>query len=144
MNVSCFIDKVWIRRRKYSYSFSSQICSSLTEQRIGHRTYELRLISLLTSGLYHKDNHSILQEASTVNLSDSDSDNSVVYQDISLLFCNIITLHEVAGAAMISRQITTRTLFYVMICHLYEIWRYEKNILLFHQLHCYVKKSVNN
>ena len=34
-------------------------------------------------------------------LFDSDSDNSIVYQDISLLFCNVITL--VAGAAMISR-----------------------------------------
>ena len=59
-----------------------------------------------------------------MNLFDSDSDNSVVYQDISLLFCNLITL--VAGAAMIRRQITTRTLFHVMICHLYEICRYEK------------------
>ena len=57
-------------------------------------------------------------------LFDSDSDNNIVYQDISLLFCNVITL--VAGAAMIRRQITTRILFYVMICHLYGICCYEK------------------
>ena len=101
------------RRRKYNYSFNSQICISLTEQRIGHRTYEFRLISLLTTEQYHKDNHSILQEAFAVILFDSDSDNSIVYQDISLLMYNMITL--VAGAAMISRQITTRTLLYVMI-----------------------------
>ena len=56
-----------------------------------------------------------------MNLFDSDSDSSVVYQDISLLLCDVITL--VAGPAMISRQIKTCTLFYVMMCHLYEIWR---------------------
>ena len=71
-------------------------------------------------------------------LFDSDSDDSIVYADISVLFYNVITL--VAGAAIISRQIRTRTLFYVMICHLHGICRYEKNILLFHQLHCYVRK----
>ena len=71
-------------------------------------------------------------------LFDSDSDNSIVYEEISLLFYNVITL--VAGAAIISRQIRTRTLFYVMICHLHGICRYEKNILLFHQLHCHVRK----
>ena len=140
MNVFCFVDKVWTRIRKYSNSFYSQICSSFTEQRIGHRTYALRLISLLTSGQYHKDNHSILQEVSTVNLFDSDSDNSVVYQDISLLFCNVTTL--VAGAAMISKQITTRTLFYVMICHLYEICRYEKKYLVFSSVALLCSKSV--
>ena len=113
------------------------MCSSLIEQHIRHRTCEFRLISLLTKGQYHEDNHSILQEASAVILFDSDSDNSIMYQDISRLFYNIITL--VAGAAMISRQIKTRTLFHVMICHLYGIYRYEKN-MLFHQLHCYVKK----
>ena len=43
-------------------------------------------------------------------LFDSDSDNSFVYQDISLLFYNVIIL--VAGAAMISRQITMRTFLY--------------------------------
>ena len=89
MNALCFVDKVPTKRRKYSYSFNSQNCSSLTEQRIGHRTYEFRLISLLTTGQYHKDNHSVLQEASAVILFDSDSDNSIVYEDISLLFYNI-------------------------------------------------------
>ena len=64
----------------------------------------------------------------------SDSDNSIVYEDISLLFYNVITL--VAGAAIISKQIRTRTLFCVMICHLHGICRYEKNILL----HCHVRK----
>ena len=124
MNAFCFVDKVPTRRRKYSYLFNSQICSSLTEQRIGHRTFEFRLISLLTTGQYHKDNHSILQEASAVILFDSDSDNSIVYQDISLLFYNVTTL--VAGAAIISRQIRTRTLCDVMICFLHRICRYEK------------------
>ena len=57
-------------------------------------------------------------------LFDSDSDNSIVYDDMSLLFYNVITL--VAGAAIISRQIRTHTLFYVMICHLHGICRYEK------------------
>ena len=38
-----------------------------------------QLISLLTTGQYHKDNHSILQKASAVILLDSDSDNSIVY-----------------------------------------------------------------
>ena len=71
-------------------------------------------------------------------LFDSDSDNSIVSEDISLLFYNVITL--VAGAAIISRQIRTRPLFYVMICHLHGICHYEKNVLLFHQLHCYVRK----
>ena len=87
---------------------------------------------------YHKDSRSILQEASAVILFDSDSDNSIVYEDISQLFYNVLTL--VAGAAIISRQIRTRTLFYVMICHRHGICRYEKNILLFHQLHYYVRK----
>ena len=103
MNAFCFVDKVSTKRRKFSYSFDSQICSSLTEQRIEHRTYEFRLISSLTTGQHHKDNHSILQEATAVILFDSDSDNSIMYEGISLLFYHVITLD--AGAAMISRQI---------------------------------------
>ena len=55
---------------------------------------------------------------------DSDSDNSIVYEDISLLFYNVVTL--LAGAAIISRQIRTHILFYVMICHLCGICRHEK------------------
>ena len=109
VNAFCVVDKVSTRKRKYSYSFNSQICSSLTEQRIGHRTCEFRLISLLTTRQYHNDNHSILQEASALILFHSDSDNSIVYEDISLLFYNVITL--VAGSAIIGRQIKTRTLF---------------------------------
>ena len=57
-------------------------------------------------------------------LFDSDSDNSIVYEDISLLFYNVIT--PVAGAAIISRQIKTHTWFYVMICHPHGICLYEK------------------
>ena len=124
MNAFRFVDKISTKRRKYSYSFDSQICSSLKEQRIGHHTYEFRLISLFSTGQCHKDNHSVIQEASTVILFDSDSDNSIVYEDISPLFYNVVTL--LAGAAIISRQIRTRTLFYVMICHLHGISRYEK------------------
>ena len=60
---------------------------------------QFQLISLLTIGQYRKDNHSILKEASAVILFDSDSDNSIVYEDISLLFYNVITL--LAGAAII-------------------------------------------
>ena len=86
MNAFCFVDKVSTKRRKFSYSFDSQICSSLTEQRIEHRTYGFRLISLLTTGQHHKDNHSILQEATAVILFDGDSDNSIVYEGISLFF----------------------------------------------------------
>ena len=57
-------------------------------------------------------------------LFDSDSNNNIVYEDISLLFYNIITL--VTGAAITNRQIRTHTLFYVMICHLHGICRYAK------------------
>ena len=117
------------KKRKYSYSFNSQICGSLKEQRIGNRTYELRLNSLLTPGQYHKDNHSILQGASTVNLIDSDSDNSVVYQDISQLFCNVITL--VAGAAMISRKNNDA---HIILCNdLSPVW----NMPLWKKISCY-------
>ena len=59
-------------------------------------------------------------------LFNSDSDNSIVHEDISLLFYNVITL--IAGAAIISRQIRTRTLCDVMICHLHGIYRYKKII----------------
>ena len=61
-------------------------------------------------------------------LFDSDSDNSIVYDDISLLFYNVITL--VAGAVILSRQIRTHTLFYVMVCHLHGICRYEKYLVI--------------
>ena len=54
----------------------------------------------------------------------SDSDNSIVYEVISLLFYNVKTL--VAGAAIISRRLRTHPLFYVMIYHLHGICRYEK------------------
>ena len=61
-------------------------------------------------------------------LFDSDSDNSIVYEDISLLFYNIITV--VAGAAIISRQIKTRTLSYVMISHIPGVCRYKKYLMI--------------
>ena len=140
MNAFCFVDKVSTKRRKFSYSFDSQICSSLTEQRIEHRTYEFRLMSLLTTGQYHKDNHSILQEATTVILFDSDSDNSIMYEGILLLFYNVITL--VAGAVIISRQIRTHTLFYVIICHLHGICRYDKKYLVISSVALLCSKSV--
>ena len=108
MNAFCFVDKVSTKTRKYSYSFDSQICSSLTEQRIGHRTYKFRLISLLTTGRYHKDNHSILQEASAVNLFDSDRDNSIVYEDISLHYSDVIM-------TTIASQITSLTVVYTTV-----------------------------
>ena len=57
-------------------------------------------------------------------LFDSDSDNSIVYEGISLLFYNVITL--VAGAAIISRRLMTHPLFYVMIYPLHGKCRYEK------------------
>ena len=59
-----------------------------------------------------------------MTLFDNDSDNSIVYDDMPMLFYDVITL--VAGAAIISRQIRTHTFFYVMICHLHGICRYEK------------------
>ena len=57
-------------------------------------------------------------------LFDSDSDNSIVYEDISLLFYNVVTL--AGGAAIISRRLRTHPLFYVMIYHLHGKCRYEK------------------
>ena len=128
VNPFCFVDKVSTKRRKFSYSFDSQICSSLTEQRIEHRTYEFRLISLLTTGQHHKDNHSILQEAHAVILFGSDSDNSIVYVGISLLFYNVITL--VAGAAIISRQIRT----HIVLCNDLS---YAWNMPLWKKISCY-------
>ena len=108
MNAFCFVDKVSTKRRKYSYSFDSQICSPLTEQRIGHRTYKFRLISSFTTGQYHKDNHSILQEASAVILFDSDRNNSIVYKDISLHYSDVIM-------TTIASQITSLTVVYTTV-----------------------------
>ena len=124
LSLSKFIMIKCNKHLRNASQINSQICSSLTEQRVGHRAYEFRLILLFTTGQYHKDNHSILQETSAVIMSYSDSDNSIVHEDISLLFYNVISL--VAGAAIISRQIKTRTLFYVIILHLHRIYRYEK------------------
>ena len=125
MNAFCIVNKLSTRRRKYRYSFNSQICSSRQICRTTYRTSQIWIsIDFITYNRAFGQEQPFLQEASAVILFDSDSDNSIVYEYISLLLYNVITL--VAGAAIISRQIRTSTLLYVMICQLHGICRYER------------------